>query len=78
MASRLRHLAAVAAMSHVTVQVVPGCGHVGLAGGFTVADKAAYAESVIGGQVFEDAETVSSLSVRFDTLRGSAERGRAA
>lgn len=72
MAAQLRHLAAVAGMPHVTVQVVPGCGHAGLAGGFTVTDHAAYAESVIRGQVFEDAETVSSLSVRFDTLRGSA------
>jgi hypothetical protein len=72
MAGQLRHLAAVASMPHVTVQVVPGGGHAGLAGGFTVTDRAAYAESVIRGQVFEDAETVSSLSVRFDTLRGNA------
>lgn len=72
MAAQLRHLIAVAAMPHVTVQIVPGGGHAGLAGGFTVTDKAAYAELVIRGQVFEDAETINSLSVRFDTLRGSA------
>ena len=72
MATQLRHLGAVARLPHVTIQVVPPAEHAGMLGGFTVTDKAAYAESVLRGQVFEDAETVTSLSVRFDTLRGSA------
>jgi Domain of unknown function (DUF5753)/Helix-turn-helix domain len=72
MAAQLRHLDAVARLPHVTIQVVPPAEHAGMLGGFTVTDKAAYAESVLRGQVFEDAETVTSLSVRFDTLRGSA------
>lgn len=72
MAAQMRHLLAVASLPHVTIQVVPGAAHAGLLGGFTVADKAAYAESVVRGQVFEDDETVSALATRFDTLRGSA------
>jgi hypothetical protein len=72
MASQMRHLTAVARLPHVTIQVIPGTAHAGMLGGFTVTDKAAYAESVVRGQVFEDGETVTALSLRFDTLRGSA------
>jgi hypothetical protein len=74
MAGQMRHLTAVARLPHVTIQVVPGAAHAGMLGGFTVTDKAAYAESVARGQVFEDDETVNALSLRFDTLRGSACR----
>jgi hypothetical protein len=72
MAAQLRHLTAMAALPHVTIQVVPGIAHAGLAGGFTMTDHGAYAESVTHGQVFETDETVSSLSLRFDTVRNSA------
>lgn len=72
MAAQLRHLIALADLPHVTIQVVPPAAHAGVVGGFAVADKAAYADSVVRGQVFEDEETVSLLSLRFDTLRGSA------
>jgi hypothetical protein len=74
MVGQMRHLAAVAGLPHVTMQVIPGVAHAGLLGGFTVTDHAAYAESVLRGQVFEDEETSSSLSLWFDTLRGSARR----
>lgn len=72
MASQIRHLEAVSRLPHVTIEVVPPTAHAGNLGGFTVTDKGAYAESVVRGQVFEDSETISSLSLRFDTLRGSA------
>jgi transcriptional regulator with XRE-family HTH domain len=72
MMTQMRHLAAVAGLPHVTIQVIPGGAHAGLLGGFTVTDHAAYAESVMRGQVFEDEQTVTDLSLRFDTLRGSA------
>ncbi len=72
MAAQMRHLTALASLPHVTIQVVPGTAHAGLAGGFTVTDHGAYAESVMRGQVFETAETVTVLSLRFDTLRSSA------
>lgn len=68
----MRHLSAVAGLPHVTIQVIPGTAHAGLLGGFTVTDRAAYAESVMRGQVVEDEQTVTDLSLRFDTLRGSA------
>ena len=72
MAVQMRHLSAVAAMPNVTIQIVPGCAHAGFMGGFTVTDKAAYAESVMRGQVFEDTQSVTALSLRYDALRGSA------
>jgi hypothetical protein len=72
MAAQMRHLTALASLPHVTIQVIPGTAHAGLAGGFTVTDHGAYAESVTHGQVFETAETVNALSLRFDTLRSSA------
>ncbi len=72
MAAQMRHLGALARLPHVTIQVVPGTAHAGLAGGFTVTDHGAYAESVMRGQVFETDESVTALSLRFDTLRNSA------
>jgi hypothetical protein len=72
MAAQMRHLTALSSLPHVTIQVVPGTAHAGLAGGFTVTDHGAYAESVMRGQVFETDETVTALSLRFDTLRSSA------
>jgi transcriptional regulator with XRE-family HTH domain len=70
MAAQLAHLSAVAAMHTVTVQVLPAVAHCANASEFIVTDDAAYAEHVVGGYVFTDAETVSALAVRFDTLRG--------
>jgi hypothetical protein len=72
MAGQMRHLIAVAGLPHINIQVVPGAAHGGLLGGFTVTEKAAYAESMVRGQVFEDEETVIALSVRLDTIRGRA------
>jgi Domain of unknown function (DUF5753) len=74
MATQLRHLIAVSELPNVTIQVVPECMHAGLPGAFTVADGAAYAESMVSGQVFADQETLSSLARRFDTIRGEAMR----
>jgi transcriptional regulator with XRE-family HTH domain len=74
MAAQLRHLLAVSELPHVTIQVVPECVHAGLLGGFTIVDGAAYAESVVLGQVFSDEETLSVLARRFDMLRGEAMR----
>jgi transcriptional regulator with XRE-family HTH domain len=73
MAAQLRHLAAVASLPGVTVQVVPPVMHTGLSGSLAVADaKAAYVDTPAGGMVFEDTETVRSLTIRFDTIRGEA------
>jgi hypothetical protein len=74
MATQLRRLLEVAELPNVTIQVVPECWHGGLPGGFIVADRAAYVESLIAGQVYADAETVSSLADCFDTIRAETMR----
>lgn len=71
---QLRHLAQVAAMPKVTIQVVPECWHAGLPAGFIVADGAAYTESLIAGQVYGDPETVAAFNARFDSIRSEAMR----
>jgi hypothetical protein len=79
MAGQLDHLLTVAGMPNATIQVVPNIAHAALTGGFVVAEKAmrsaAYIETALGGQVFEDVQAVRTLSVRFDALRTEALRG---
>jgi hypothetical protein len=75
MAAQLAHLTGVARLPNATIQVVPNIAHAGLLGGFAVADRAAYVETAVAGQVFEDAETIADLLTRFDTLRNEAFRG---
>jgi transcriptional regulator with XRE-family HTH domain len=71
MAEQLRRLLGAAATRLVTLQVLPAVAHNANASGFIVADDAvAYAEHVAGGYVFTDEQTVASLAVRFDSLRG--------
>ncbi len=72
--AQLRHLLEVAARPGVTVQVVPGFWHAGMTGGFLLTDTAAWAEGVHTGQVHADAETFSSLALRFDSIRHEAMR----
>ena len=54
---------------------MPNIAHAGLLGGFAVAENAAYVETAVAGQVFEDAEVIADLLTRFDTLRNEAFRG---
>ena len=75
MAAQLAHLTGVARLPNVTIQVVPNIAHAGLLGGFAVTSRAAYVETAVAGQVFEDAETIADLLTRFDTLRNEAFRG---
>lgn len=74
MAMQLAHLAGVARLPNVTIQVVPNIAHPGLLGGFALTEGAAYVETAVAGQVFEDAETADALLIRFDTLRNEAFR----
>src|SRR6266851_3204992 len=74
MAAQLAHLAGVARLPNVTIQVVPSTAHAGLLGGFAVAECAAYVETAVAGQVFEDAEIIAGLLTRFDMLRSDAFR----
>jgi hypothetical protein len=72
MAAQFRHLASVASLPTVTVQVVPSVMHAGTSGSFAVTDDVAYTDTAIGGMVFEDAETVRAMSIRFDKIRSEA------
>jgi transcriptional regulator with XRE-family HTH domain len=74
MTAQLAHLAGVARLPNVTVQVVPNTEHAGLLGGFAIAERAAYVETAVAGQVFEDSEIIDDLLTRFDTLRNEALR----
>jgi transcriptional regulator with XRE-family HTH domain len=79
MAGQLDHLVTVAAFPNVTVQVVPNVAHAALTGGFAIAEKAdgaaAYLETALTGQVFEDSTAVQELATIFDALRTEALRG---
>jgi transcriptional regulator with XRE-family HTH domain len=74
MATQLTHLTGIARLPKVTIQVVPNIAHAGLLGGFAVAPRAAYVETAVAGQVFEDPEVIANLLTRFDTLRNEAFR----
>jgi len=74
MVGQMRHLAEIARRPNVTVQVLPAVAHPATQSGFMVTDSAAYAESVVSGQVFSDTETVNGLLRMFDTLRGESYR----
>ena len=58
---------------------VPNVAHAELTGGFAIAEavngSAAYIETALTGQVFEDPKVVLELSARFDALRTEALRG---
>jgi hypothetical protein len=74
MAAQMDHLAAMAQQPNLTLQVMPAIEHAANASGFVVADVAAYTETVSGGNVLTGEETVTSLSVRFDSLRAECYR----
>ena len=75
MAAQVAYLAGLARLPNLTIQVVPNIAHAGLLGGFAIAERAAYVETAIAGQVFEDAEIIAELLTRFDMLRNEAFRG---
>ena len=74
MAAQMRHLTEVAAMPHVTIQVLPAVAHPATQSGFMVTESAGYAEHVIGGFAYTETETVTALERLFDTLRDECYR----
>ena len=74
MSAQMRHLATMAAMPNVTMQILPSVAHPAGASGFVVTDDAAYAEHVSGGYVFTDGETVSSLLRLFNSIHSESYR----
>jgi hypothetical protein len=74
MAGQLHHLASVAARPNVAIQVHPAVAHPAGASEFILTDTAGYAEHVLGGGVYTDEQSISTLARLFDTLRGECYR----
>ena len=74
MAGQMAHLADVASMPNITLQILPAVAHPATQSGFMVADDAGYVEHVLGGLVYTELETVTSLARLFDTLRAESYR----
>jgi hypothetical protein len=75
MADQMRHVAEVAALPNVTLQVLPAIAHPATASELIIADNsAAYAEHLAAGGVYTEDETVTRLERLFDTIRGECYR----
>jgi Domain of unknown function (DUF5753) len=69
MADAMTHLAQVAELPHVTVQVMPAIGHPANASGYVLADDAAWCEHLAAGGAFINDQIVSDIEARHDSLR---------
>lgn len=74
MGAQMGHLAAVAAMPNVTLQVLPAVAHPANASELIVTDGAAYVEHLAGGYVFTEEETVTRLARLFHTILSESYR----
>ena len=75
MAGQMRHLAEAAALTNITMQVLPAVAHPVNASGFMLADdQAVWIEHAASGFVYTDEQTISDMALRFDTLRGECDR----
>jgi transcriptional regulator with XRE-family HTH domain len=74
MAGQLRRLLEVAAMPAVTLQVMPAVQHPANNSGIMITDSAAWCEHAVAGYVFTSPQIISSLALRFDTLRAESYR----
>jgi transcriptional regulator with XRE-family HTH domain len=75
MAGQMRHLADVAALPNVTLQVLPAIAHAASASGLIIAGEAVYVEHLAGGVVLMG-DAISPLTRRFDTLRSECRSAR--
>ncbi len=69
MAAQMGHLAMLAGRPHITLQVLPAVAHPASASELIIADSAAYVEHLVGGYVYTDDATVSSLLRLFSTIQ---------
>jgi hypothetical protein len=74
MAGQMDHLARIAGLPHVTLQVLPAVGHPANQSELIITDSAAYVEHLVGGYVFTDDATVSSLLRLFSTIQAECYR----
>jgi transcriptional regulator with XRE-family HTH domain len=73
MTAQMRHLAAVAALPSVTLQVLPAVAHPATGSEIIIADESAYAEHAASGFVYTG-ETVAALARIFDSLRSECRK----
>ena len=74
MAGQMRSLIDTARLPNVTIQVLPATAHPANASELIVTDEAAYAEHVVGGFVYTEQETVSSLLRLFTSINSESFR----
>lgn len=75
MTVQLDHMLTVAALPHVTLQVLPLVAHCANASGLILADQsAAYAEHLAAGFTYTDRPTVTEMTARFNAIRGECYR----
>jgi hypothetical protein len=73
MAEQCDHLAAIARLPHVTLQIIPAVAHPANSSGFIIADDAVWCDSLLGAGVYTG-DAVSLISVIFDALRAECYR----
>ena len=74
MAEQLRHLASVARLPHVTMQILPAVEHPANASELIVAGEAAYIEHLAGGLVYTDEVMVTNLDRLFSSILAEANK----
>jgi Domain of unknown function (DUF5753) len=74
MAVQMARLAEVARLPHVTMQILPAREHPANASGLVVTENAAYVEHLVGGLVFTEGQTVSSLQRLMSTIQAESYR----
>lgn len=74
MAEQMAHLAEIAELPHVTVQVVPAIEHAANTSGYVLSDDAVWCEHLASGGVFTDPQIVSGIAARHDSLRAECYR----
>jgi hypothetical protein len=74
MIGQMRHLADVAKLPHVTVQILPAMAHPANASELIVTGDAAYIEHLAGGLVYTDEQTVTTMERLFTTILSESYR----
>lgn len=74
MAKQMEHLAELAEMPHMTLQVLPLVAHSATNSNLMVADGAAYVEHLVGGYVYTDSETLTELERIFVSIQAESYR----
>lgn len=75
MAAQMRHLASVARLPHVSLQVLPAVAHPVSQSSLVVTDNAAYAEHLFGGYTYTDDQTVTSALRLFTKINAESDKG---